>query len=33
MDHSKFKTHEENMKGATLVEHLIIDFEIINQFK
>jgi hypothetical protein len=33
MDHSKFETLEENMKGATLVEHLITDFEILNQFK
>jgi hypothetical protein len=33
MDHSKFETLEENMKGATLVEHLITDFEIFNQFK
>jgi hypothetical protein len=33
MDHSKFETLEENLKGATLVEHLIIDFEILNQFK
>jgi hypothetical protein len=33
MDHSKFETLEENMKGATLVEHLITDLEILNQFK
>jgi hypothetical protein len=33
MDHSKFKTLEENLKGDTLVEHLITDFEILNQFK
>jgi hypothetical protein len=33
MDHSKFETLEENLKGATLVEHLITDFEILNQFK
>jgi hypothetical protein len=33
MDHSNFETLEENLKGATLVEHLIIDFEILNQFK
>ena len=33
MDHSKFDTMEESMKGATLVEHLITDFEIMNQFK
>ena len=33
MDHSKFETLEENLKGATLVEHLITYFEIINQFK
>jgi hypothetical protein len=33
MDHSKFENLEENLKGATLVEHLIIDFEILNQFK
>jgi hypothetical protein len=30
MDHSKFETMEENLKGATLVEHLITDFEILN---
>jgi hypothetical protein len=30
MDHSKFETLEENLKGATLVEHPIIDFEILN---
>jgi hypothetical protein len=29
MDHSKF----ENLKGATLVEHMITNFEILNQFK
>jgi hypothetical protein len=33
MDHSKFENVEENLKGATLVEHLITDFEILNQFK
>jgi hypothetical protein len=33
MDHSKFENLEENMKGATLVEYLITDFEILNQFK
>jgi hypothetical protein len=33
MDHSKFETLEENLKGATLVEHLITDFEILNHFK
>jgi hypothetical protein len=33
MDHSKFETLEENMKGATLVEHMITDFEILNHFK
>jgi hypothetical protein len=33
MDHYKFETLEENLKGATLVEHLITDFEILNQFK
>jgi hypothetical protein len=33
MDHSKFENLEENMKGATLVEHLITNFEILNQFK
>jgi hypothetical protein len=33
MDISKFETLEENLKGATLVEHLITDFEILNQFK
>jgi hypothetical protein len=30
MDHSKFETLEENLKGATLVEHLITYFEILN---
>jgi hypothetical protein len=33
MDHSKFETLEENPKGATLVEHLITEFEVMNQFK
>jgi hypothetical protein len=33
MDYSKFEKLEENLKGATLVEHLITDFEILNQFK
>jgi cobalamin biosynthesis Co2+ chelatase CbiK len=33
MDHSKFEILEENLKGATLVEYLITDFEILNQFK
>jgi hypothetical protein len=33
MDHSKFETLEENLKGVTLVEHLITYFEILNQFK
>jgi hypothetical protein len=33
MDHSKFENLEENLKGATLVEHLITYFEILNQFK
>jgi hypothetical protein len=33
MDHSKFKSQEENLKGDTLVEHLNTDFEILNQFK
>jgi hypothetical protein len=33
MDYSKFETLEENLKGATLIEHLITDFEILNQFK
>jgi hypothetical protein len=33
MDNSKFETLEENMKGATLVEHLITYFKIMNQFK
>ena len=33
MDHSKFETMEENLKGATLVEHLITDFDILNQCK
>jgi cobalamin biosynthesis Co2+ chelatase CbiK len=33
MDHSKFEHLEENLKGATFVENLITDFEILNQFK
>jgi hypothetical protein len=33
MDHSNFENLEENLKGATLVEHLITNFEILNQFK
>jgi hypothetical protein len=33
MDHSKFETMEENLKRDTLVELLITDFEIRNQFK
>jgi hypothetical protein len=33
MDHSKFENLEENLKGETLVEHLITYFEILNQFK
>jgi hypothetical protein len=33
IDHSKFENLEENLKGATLVEHLITDFEILNRFK
>jgi hypothetical protein len=32
-DHSKFETLEKNLKGKTLVEYLITDFEILNQFK
>jgi hypothetical protein len=33
MDHSKFENLEEKLKGTTPVEHLITDFEILNQFK
>ena len=33
MDHSKFETMEEGLKGATLVDKLSTDFEILNQFK
>jgi hypothetical protein len=33
MDHSKFENVEENLKGETLVEHLLIDFKILKQFK
>ena len=33
MDHSKFENLEDTLKGETLVEHMIIDFEILNQFK
>jgi hypothetical protein len=30
MDHSKFETLDENLKGDTLVEHMITNFEIMN---
>jgi hypothetical protein len=30
MDHSKFETTEEGLKGATLVDKLSTDFEILN---
>jgi hypothetical protein len=30
IDHSKFESLEENLKGATLVEFLFKDFEILN---
>jgi hypothetical protein len=30
LDHSKFESLEYNLKGATLVEYLITDFEILN---
>jgi hypothetical protein len=30
MDHSKFEILEEILKGSTLVEYLITDFEILN---
>jgi hypothetical protein len=33
MDHSKFESLEENLKGTNIVEYLTIDFEILNQFK
>jgi len=33
MDHSKFETLEENLKGATLVDQLTTNFEILNQLK
>jgi hypothetical protein len=33
MDHSKFESLEENLKGTNLVEYLTTDFEILNQFK
>jgi hypothetical protein len=33
MDHSKFETLEEGLKGATLVDKLSTNFEILNQFK
>jgi hypothetical protein len=33
MDHSKFETLEEGLKGATLVDKLSIDFESLNHFK
>jgi hypothetical protein len=33
MDHSKFESLEENLKGTNLVEYLTTYFEILNQFK
>jgi hypothetical protein len=33
MNHSKFETLEEGLKGATLVVKLSTNFEILNQFK
>ena len=33
MDHSKFETLEEGLKGVTLVDKMSIDFKILNQFK
>jgi hypothetical protein len=33
MDHSKFENPEENLKGETLVEHMITYFDIVNQLK
>jgi hypothetical protein len=33
IDHSRFEILEENLKGATLVEYLITNFEILNQSK
>jgi hypothetical protein len=30
MGHSKFENLEENLKGVTLIEHLITYFEILN---
>jgi hypothetical protein len=33
MDHSKFEILEEKLKGATPVECLTTDFEILNKFK
>jgi hypothetical protein len=33
MDHSKFETLEEGLKGSTLVDKLSTYFEILNQFR
>jgi hypothetical protein len=33
MDHSRFEDMEESLKGPSLVEHLAMDFEILNKFK
>jgi hypothetical protein len=33
MDHYRFEDMEESLKGPNLVEHLAIDFEILNKFK
>jgi hypothetical protein len=33
MDHSKFESLEENLKGTNMVEYLTTDFEILNQLE
>jgi hypothetical protein len=33
MDHSKFESLEEKLKGTNLGEYLTTNFEILNQFK
>jgi hypothetical protein len=33
MDHSRFEDLDEVLKGASVVEMLSIDFEILNKFK
>jgi hypothetical protein len=33
LDHSKFESLEENLKGTNLMEYLTTDFQILNKFK